>query len=214
MGNAGLLRCKAKMTLLHPHLGETRRQELAFLALLLDPVSTCEGGRGKKGTLKSVAPYQNKPFRGPYNKKRGSYRKRPYGGNSSQSSNQSFSSGTSEAPRVVFNPTIGDEGMGTPPPNDFFNASLSPPVGGRLRSFRRDWQTNKCSIKRVKHYHQWLHTAIPLKTKLCQISFDSIRIQGPSKRPSYGRLYPVSSVKERNRKSGKCKVSGFTVACF
>ena len=28
MGNTGLLRCKAEMTLLQPHLGETRRQEL------------------------------------------------------------------------------------------------------------------------------------------------------------------------------------------
>ena len=35
--------------------------------------------------------------------------------------------------------------METPPPNDSSKASLSPPVGGRLRSFRRDWQTNKCS---------------------------------------------------------------------
>ena len=35
--------------------------------------------------------------------------------------------------------------METPPPNDSFKASLSPPVGGRLHSFRRDWQTNKCS---------------------------------------------------------------------
>ena len=35
--------------------------------------------------------------------------------------------------------------METPPPNDFFQGSLSPPVGGCLRSFRRDWQTNKCS---------------------------------------------------------------------
>ena len=52
----------------------------------------------------------------------------------------------SEAPRVVFDPTIGDEGVETPPPpNDSFIASLSPPVAGRLRSFRRDWQTNKCS---------------------------------------------------------------------
>ena len=36
----------------------------------------------KKGTSKDsqgIAPYQNKPFRGPHNKKRGSYRKRPYG---------------------------------------------------------------------------------------------------------------------------------------
>ena len=35
--------------------------------------------------------------------------------------------------------------METPPPNDSFQASLSPPVGDRLRSFRRDWLTNKCS---------------------------------------------------------------------
>ena len=34
--------------------------------------------------------------------------------------------------------------METPPTNDSLKASLSPPVG-RLRSFRRDWQTNKCS---------------------------------------------------------------------
>ena len=62
-------------------------------------------------------------------------------------------------------------------------------------------------IKRVKHYHQWLRTAIPLKTKLGQIYSNSIRIQGPLKRPSSSRLYPVSSVKERNRKGGKCKIS-------
>ena len=41
-------------------------------------------------------------------------------------------------------PTIGEEGMETPLPNDSSKASHSPPVGGRLRSFRRDWQTNKC----------------------------------------------------------------------
>ena len=83
-------------------------------------------------------------------KKRGSNRKRPYGGNSSQTSNQSFSSGrgnqTSEAPGVVFDPTQGDEGVETPPPNDSFQASLGLPVGGRLCSFRRDWLTNKCSF--------------------------------------------------------------------
>ena len=64
-------------------------------------------------------------------------------------------------------------------------------------------------IQRVKHYHQWLRTAIPLKTKLGQISSDNIRIQGPSKRPSLGRLHPVSAVKERYRKGGKCKISRF-----
>ena len=62
-------------------------------------------------------------------------------------------------------------------------------------------------IKRVKHDHQWLRTAIPLKAKLGQISSDSVRIQDPSKRPSSGRLHPVSPVKECYRKGGKCKIS-------
>ena len=52
---------------------------------------------------------------------------------------------TSEAPGVVFDPTIGEGGVETPLPNDSSKASLSPPVVGRLRSVRRDWQTNKCS---------------------------------------------------------------------
>ena len=52
---------------------------------------------------------------------------------------------TQEVSGVVFNPTQGDEGVETPPSNDSFQASLSPPVGGRLHSFRRDWLTNKCS---------------------------------------------------------------------
>ena len=51
----------------------------------------------------------------------------------------------SEASRVVFNLTLGDEVVETPPPNDSSKASLSPPVGGHLGFFRRDWQTNKCS---------------------------------------------------------------------
>ena len=52
---------------------------------------------------------------------------------------------TTEASEMVFDPILGDEGMKTPPPNDSLQASLSPPVGGRLHSFRQDWQTNKCS---------------------------------------------------------------------
>ena len=59
----------------------------------------------------------------------------------------------------------------------------------------------------VKHYHQWLRYSIRFKTKTCQSPSDSIRIQGPSKRTSSGHLYPVSSVKECNRKGGKCKIS-------
>ena len=101
MANTGLLRREAEMTLLQPQLGETRRQELRNSSFW-DPslfesqlVKEGEDFLLKKGTSKDsqgFAPNQNKPFRGPH-KKRGSYRKRLYGGNSSQSSNQSFSSG-------------------------------------------------------------------------------------------------------------------------
>ena len=101
MANTGLLRREAEMTLLHPQLGETRRQELrnsSFWGPSLFESQLVKEGEDfllKKGTSKDsqgFAPYQNKPFRGPH-KKRGSYRKRPYGGNTSQSSNQSFPSG-------------------------------------------------------------------------------------------------------------------------
>ena len=101
MANTGLLRREAEMTLLHPQLGETRRQELrnsSFWDSSLFESQLVKEGEDfllKKGTSKDsqgFAPYQNKPFRGPH-KKRGSYRKRPYGGNTSQSSNQSFPSG-------------------------------------------------------------------------------------------------------------------------
>ena len=61
--------------------------------------------------------------------------------------------------------------------------------------------------QRVKHYYQWLHSTIYHKTKLNQSSCDSFRIQGPSKRSSSGLLFPVTSVKECNRKGGKCKIS-------
>ena len=62
------------------------------------------------------------------------------------------------------------------------------------------------SKQRVKHYHQWLRSSIHFKTKSCQSSSDSVRIQGPSKRPSSGHLYPVSFVRECNRNGGKCKI--------
>ena len=71
--------------------------------------------------------------------------------------------------------------------------------------------TNKqMFIKRVKHYHQWLHTA----TKSDQIPSDSVRIQGPSKRPSSGHLYPVSSVKNAIERVENVKSLGFYSRLF
>ena len=70
MGNTGLLRRKAEMTLLQPHLGETRCQELRnayfWSSSLLKSQLVKEGEDFllKKG----FGPYQNKPFCGPTRK--------------------------------------------------------------------------------------------------------------------------------------------------
>ena len=126
VGNTGLLRREAEMTLLQPQLGETRRQELRNSSFW-DPslfqsqlVKEGEDFLLKKGTSKDspgFGPY--KPFRGPH-KKRGSYRKRPYVGNSSQSSNQSFSSGRGKpnfrGSRGRFRPHRRARGRGNPSP--------------------------------------------------------------------------------------------------
>ena len=119
MGNTGLLRSEAEMTLVQPHLADTKRQELRNLPFWPSSffksqlVKEGEDFLLKKGTSKKsqgFKPYKNKSFHGPRSKKRGSYRKRPFRGNSSESSNQSFSSGgnrETEAPRVDFDPTLG-----------------------------------------------------------------------------------------------------------
>ena len=124
----GLLRGEAEMTLLQPHIGETRRQELrnaSFWLPSLFKVQLDKEGEDfllKKGTSKDsqgFGLYQNKPFCGPH-KKRGSYRKRPYGGNSSQNSNQSFSSGRGKpnfrGSRGRFRPHNRGRGRGNPSP--------------------------------------------------------------------------------------------------
>ena len=153
MGNTCLLRREAEMTLLQPQLGETRSQELRnspFWHSSLFKSQLVKEGENillKKGTSKDsqgFGPY--KPFRGSHNKNRCSYRKRP-----SQNSNQLFSSGRGKpnfkGSRGCFRPHNKGQGHGnpSPPPSDSLKACLSQPVAGRLHSFRRDWQTNKCS---------------------------------------------------------------------
>ena len=95
--------------------------------------------------------------------------------------------------------------METPLPNDSSKASLSPL--SRLCYFRRDWKINKCSDNVLNIITERLRSAIHLKTKIGQSSPDSFRLQGPSQRTSSNLLHPVSSVKERNRKGGQCKMS-------
>ena len=128
MGNSGLLRREAEMTLFHPHLGESRRQELRNSPFWPSPlfksqlVKDGEDFLLKKGTGKNsqgFGPYQNKPFHGSrHNKKRCSYRKHPYGSNSSQSSNQSFPSNRGKqnfrGSRGRFRPHNRGRGRGNP----------------------------------------------------------------------------------------------------
>ena len=97
---------------------------------------------------------------------------------------------TSEAPGVISDPTTGGEDVDTPPPNDSLKPSLSPPVGGRLRSFRRDWQTNKCSSN-----------VLNIITNDYVLPFVS--------KPSLVRFHLIQSkYKARQKaKGGKCKIS-------
>ena len=112
---------------------------------------------------------------------------------------------TSEAPGVVFDPTLGDEGMETPPPNDSLRASLSPSIG-HLRSFRRDWQTNKCSSNVLNIITNGY--VLPFISKPSLVRFPLIQSEYKALQKDQAlATCPVSSVKERNRKGGKCKIS-------
>ena len=87
-----------------------------------------------------------------------------------------------EAPEVVFDLTPGKKGVETSSPNDSLKASLSPPVGDRLNSFRRDWQTEKCSNNMLNIItNGYILPSIHQKTKISQSLPDSLRIQGPLK---------------------------------
>ena len=153
MGNTGLLRCEAEMTLLQPHLGETRCQELRNLSFW--PPSLFKSQLVKEGedfrlkkipqkTPRVLDPIKTSPFVVP-TRKEAPTGNAPMGATPLKAVTNRFPQAggnrISEAPGVVFDPTIGQRAW-KPPPNDSSKASLSPPVGGHLRSFRRDWQTN------------------------------------------------------------------------
>ena len=172
MGTTGLLRREAEMTLLQPHLGDLRRQELRNSPFWPSPLFKSQLVRDgedfllKNGTPKDsqgFGPYQNKPFCGPHhNKKEAPTGNAPMGAIPLKTVTNRFpqvgGNQTQEASGAIFDSTQGNEGMKTPHPNDSFQASLSPPVGGHLHSFRRDWLTNKCSTNMLNiitnGYHQ------------------------------------------------------------
>ena len=146
MGNTSLLRREAEMTLLQPHLGDSpflptplfksqsRMEKTSFLKKappkihrVLEPIKTSPFV--VPTTIRKEAPTGN-PCMGAIPNKAVINRFPQVGGNR-----------TTEASGVF----QGGEGMETPLPNDSLKASLSPPVGGCLCSFRRDWLANKCS---------------------------------------------------------------------
>ena len=98
--------------------------------------------------LKVLDPIKTSPFVVPTTRKEAPTGNAPMGLTSLKAVTNRFpqvgGNRISEAPGVIFDPTPGDEGMITPLANDSSKASLSPPVGDRLRSFRRDWKINKC----------------------------------------------------------------------
>ena len=103
--------------------------------------------------------------------------------------------------------------METPFPNDSSKASLSPPVGGRLRSFRRDWQTNKCSYNMLNIITNGYVLSFISKPSL--VRFPLIRSEYKALQKI--KLWPLVSsffCQERNRKGGKCKSLGFYSRLF
>ena len=144
MANTGLLRREAEMTLLHPQLGETRRQELRNSSFWGPSFSK----KAPQKILRVLHPTRISPFVVP-TRKEAPTGNAPMGAIPLKAVTSPFpreeENPTSEASGVVFDPTIEEGGVETPLPNDSSKASLSPPVGGRLRSFRRDWLTKKCS---------------------------------------------------------------------
>ena len=139
MCNTGLLRCEDEMTLLQPQIGETRCQELRnspfwHSSLFKSPlVKEGEDFLLKKAPLKThrvLDPIKTSPFVVPTTRKEAPTGNAHMGATPHKAVTNSFlqagGNRTSEAPGVVFDPTLGDEG-----------------VGGRLCSFRKDWkQTN------------------------------------------------------------------------
>ena len=123
MGNSGLLRHEAVVTLLHPHLGEIRQE------LRNPPLFSHNWSRKVKTSLKFLkrhlqnsqgfGPYQSKPFRGPTTKRL--LQETPLWGSIPLRAvinrfpltreNQ-----TSEAPGVIFDAIIGEEGVKPPSP--------------------------------------------------------------------------------------------------
>ena len=129
------------MTLLQPHLGDSRRQELRNSSFWPKPLFRSQSRMEKTSSLKKAPPkihmlldpIKTSPFVVPTTiRKEAPTGNAPMGATPHEAVTNCF-------PQVGGNRTTEaseDKGVETPPPNDSLKASLSPPVGGRLHSFR------------------------------------------------------------------------------
>ena len=170
------------MSHLQANLGDTRRPQLGSSPFFPSPLFYSqlvkEGAEFplKTGTTKNTQafrPNQNQPFHGPHhNRKRGSYRKHPYWGQSTQAITNRFPQAGGnqivEAIEAIFDLTKGAKGVVTLLPNDYL-ASNSPPVGGHLCSLRRDLLKEKCSNNMLNIITNGSVLPFILKPKLARI---------------------------------------------
>ena len=131
MGNTGLLRLKAEMTLLQPHLRDLRRQELRNLPFWPTPLFKSQQVKDEEQFLLKKAPLKNlrvldpikiNPLVAPTIRKEAPIGNAPMTATHHKAVTNRFplvgGNQTAEAPKVVFDPTQGDKGVETPPPND------------------------------------------------------------------------------------------------
>ena len=93
--------------------------------------------------------------------------------------------------------------------------SLPQSTSRRSPPFYQKRLTNKQMFsKRVKHYHQWLRTAIPFKAKFGQIPSDPVRVQGPSKDQSLATCIQSLLSKNAIKRVENVKSLGFYSRLF
>ena len=127
MGNTGMLRREAKMTLLHPHPGDSRRQELRISPFWPTPLFKSQSGMEKTSSLKKAPPkihrvldhIKTSPFVVPTTiRKEAPTGNTPMGAILPKALINPFPqvgvSRTTEASGVVFDPIQGGEGVETP----------------------------------------------------------------------------------------------------
>ena len=165
MSNPGLFRRNTKMALLQSHFGNTRHHHFGLPHC--SSLSLQRRGKtssSKKAPLKTYRvsyPIKTSPYVVPTSRKEAPTGNAPMGASPPKAcSNQSFSSGggnqTWEAPGVIFDLTPRGKALETPSPMTLQQPPFFQKILANKQMFRL----------LIKHYYQWLHSAIHLKIKI------------------------------------------------